>query len=303
MKKDDVFFKQILNNLSEGVYFVDLDRTITFWNKAAERITGFAASEVLGKSCEANFLRHVDDRGTELCKEICPLAFTLKDGQHRESDIYLYHKQGHRVPVYIRISPLPDEQGAIIGAVEVFSDNSRQLDMVDRMKELEEMSLLDPLTLLPNRRHIESYLEDRIEFFNRYGFNFGVLFIDIDNFKHINDTYGHQAGDEVLKTVGRTLMGNIRGSDLVGRWGGEEFIGIFNHMEKKKLCAIGRKLLALVRTSGLRRGPEDIRVTVSIGATLVKVGDTPRTIIERADRLMYLSKQKGRDIITYEPSV
>jgi diguanylate cyclase (GGDEF)-like protein/PAS domain S-box-containing protein len=302
MKKDDAFFKNVLNNLSEGVYFVDQERNITFWNKAAEQITGFTAEEVLGKPCGHNILRHVDDLGTELCKELCPLAHTLKDSRPREAEVFLYHKKGHRVPVHIRISPHLDEQGNITGAVEVFSDNSRQLDMIERVKELEEMSFLDQLTMLPNRRHIENYLEDRIEFFNRYGFNFGVLFMDIDKFKLVNDRFGHSTGDDVLKTVARTMIGNIRGSDLVGRWGGEEFVGIFNHMEKKKLCAIGHKLLALVRTSGVRRGKGDIRVTISIGATLVKKGDTPQTIIERADRLMFLAKKKGRDIITYEPA-
>lgn len=302
MKKDDAFFKQILNNLSEGVYFADLQRNITFWNKAAEQITGFKAEEVLGKSCAANILRHVDVLGVELCKEMCPLARTLKDGQFREDEVFLHHKDGHRVPVHIRISPLPDEDGNIIGAVEVFSDNSRQIDLQDRMKDLEEMSLLDSLTMLPNRRHIQNYLEDRIEVFNRYGFNFGVLFMDIDKFKNINDRFGHQFGDNVLKTVARTLIGNIRGSDLVGRWGGEEFVGIFNHMEKKKLCAIGHKLLSLVKASGLRRGPETINVTLSIGATMVSVGDSAESIIQRADRLMYLAKKKGRDIITYQPA-
>ena len=302
MKKDDAFFKQILNNLSEGVYFADLHRNITFWNKAAEEITGFKAEEVLGKPCAANILRHVDVLGVELCKEMCPLARTLKDGQFREAEVFLHHKNGHRVPVHIRISPLPDDDGNIIGAVEVFSDNSRQMDLQDRMKDLEEMSLLDSLTMLPNRRHIQSYLEDRIEVYNRYGFNFGVLFMDIDKFKDINDRFGHQFGDNVLKTVARTLIGNIRGSDVVGRWGGEEFVGIFNHMEKKKLCAIGHKLLSLVRASGLRRGQETINVTLSIGATMVSVGDSAESIIQRADRLMYLAKKKGRDIITYEPA-
>ncbi len=302
MKKDDVFFKQILNNLSEGIYFVDLQRNISFWNKASEKITGFPAEEVLGRPCSDNFLRHIDEAGNELCKSMCPLAKTLLDGQYREAEVYLFHKEGHRVPVHIRISPLPDEHGTIIGAVEVFSDNSRQLDLMDRMKDLEEMSMLDPLTMLPNRRYIEDYLNDRIEFFNRYGFNFGLMFIDIDRFKQINDRFGHPTGDDVLKMVGRTLIGNIRGSDLIGRWGGEEFIGIFNHMEKKKLCAVGRKLLALIRRSGLRNGPEEIRVTISIGATMVKVGDTPTSIVERADHLMYLAKQKGRDVITFGPS-
>ena len=97
LEKDS--YERIVENLHDGLYFVDQDRIITYWNKAAEQISGFAAEEVLGKSCSDNILTHVDSEGNRLCTEMCPLAATIADGTYRETEIYMHHKSGHRIPV------------------------------------------------------------------------------------------------------------------------------------------------------------------------------------------------------------
>ena len=122
------------------------ERRITFWNKAAEKITGFHEKEVLGRRCMDQVLTHVDDGGRCLCIESCPLSETIADGKERESEVYLHHKQGHRVPIRIRTTPITDETGKIVGAVEVFTNNSRSLGLEERLAELERLALLDPLT-------------------------------------------------------------------------------------------------------------------------------------------------------------
>ncbi|MFN3535085.1 MAG: PAS domain-containing protein, partial [Desulfatiglandales bacterium] len=96
------FYKQILDALSDGVYFVDKERRITFWNNGAERLTGYSADEVLGKSCADNLLMDVDDNGKELCTSGCPLEAVIRDGHMREADVYLHHKFGYRIPIHIK---------------------------------------------------------------------------------------------------------------------------------------------------------------------------------------------------------
>jgi PAS domain S-box-containing protein len=118
------FYATLLDNLYDGVYFVDRERRITFWNKAAERITGFTKAEVVGKRCADNLLRHVDNRGNSLCEGACPLSYTLNDSQPRSASVFLHHKDGHRLPVAIRVAPITDHQQKIVGAVEIFRDNS-----------------------------------------------------------------------------------------------------------------------------------------------------------------------------------
>ena len=146
---DDIspnFYATLLDNLYDGVYFVDRERQITFWNKAAERITGFTKAEVLGKRCADNLLRHVDDRGNSLCEGACPLSYTLRDGQLRSASVFLHHKNGHRLPVAIGVAPITDNRQNIIGAVEIFRDNSATVAALEHLKELEDLAYLDGLT-------------------------------------------------------------------------------------------------------------------------------------------------------------
>ena len=114
-------YKNIIDNLYDGVYFVDQDRVITYWNKGAERITGYQRDHVLGKSCSENILNHVTEDGLELCSGHCPLASCMDDGSIREADVYLHHADGHRVPVLVRAAPLREEYGRIFGAVEILA--------------------------------------------------------------------------------------------------------------------------------------------------------------------------------------
>ena len=297
MMKNDDFFRSLLDNLFDGVYFVDEDRTITYWNKGAERITGYASDEVIGKRCADNILMHVDGEGTILCRGICPLAETLEDGTLRNTEVYLHHKNGHRVPVSVRVAPLRDAQGTISGAVEIFSDSTPRLAALERIKEVERIAYLDPLTGLANRRYTEIVLTARYEEMRRYDWRFGVVFVDIDRFKDINDTHGHAVGDEVLRMVAKTLAGSVRSFDVVGRWGGEEFIGIIANVESRELVASANRFRVLVEQSVLPVSPL-LSVTISVGATLARPEDTIAAILKRVDTLMYQSKTAGRNRVT-----
>jgi len=142
----------LLDSLGEGAYVVDAARTIVFWNEAAERITGFSSSEVVGRRCQENVLRHVSTDGRPLCETECPLSASLADGQPRESRVFLHHKSGHRVPVDVRVGALRDAAGHMLGALEVFSDASNQEALQDQVQQLSRLAFLDMLTQLPNRR-------------------------------------------------------------------------------------------------------------------------------------------------------
>lgn len=286
------FYREILENMYDGVYFVDRERCITFWNKAAERISGYPAEKVIGSHCYDNILNHVTENGTQLCLTGCPLHATIQDGKPREAEVFLRHANGHRVPVLIRTTPLRDEDGVIIGAIEVFSDNSR---LFRRVKRLEQAAHLDPLTRIANRRYMESRLELALVEFQQHRIPFGVLFLDIDYFKRVNDTFGHEAGDRVLQMVANTLQGNIRADDLVARWGGEEFLVLLSNIELNGLRIVAEKLRALVKTSSLRIPERTIQVTVSIGGALVCLEDDIASLLRRADQNMYRAKLAGRD--------
>jgi diguanylate cyclase (GGDEF)-like protein/PAS domain S-box-containing protein len=299
MDDQNIFWKDLLDNLHDGVYFVDEHLTITYWNRSAEEITGFAADEVVGRRCPDNILRHINHEGLHLCDEGCPLRQTLQDGEKREGEVFLHHKKGHRVPIMLRVSPIYQD-GRIVGAVESFSDNSKQMTLLQRIAEVHQLALLDPLTGLANRRYGEITLRSRLSELKRYGWPFGVLFIDIDHFKRVNDRYGHNTGDAVLQMVTNTLRCNLRSFDLICRWGGEEFLVIVANVSDTQLAEIAHKLRLLVEESVLEIGEESLRVTVSIGAAFAQHTDNTESLIDRGDHLMYQSKLAGRNRVSIE---
>lgn len=297
MRSDDLY-RTIVENMQDGVYFVDRDRRITYWNRAAERITGYSATEVVGHGCADNFLVHVDATGRQLCEGSCPLAESMQDGRVHEAEVYLHHKQGHRLPVWVRTSPIVGPDGSFMGAVETFSDISVRLALREQVEVLRTLALVDPLTNLPNRRHLEAQVHARLEELRRSRVGFGMLFLDIDRFKEVNDRYGHAVGDQVLTVVGRTLSLSVRPFDVVGRWGGEEFAGIIAHADRAMLSGVAERLRVLVAQSRAQTAEGELTITVSIGATLAEPGDKPDSLLRRADALMYASKAQGRNRVT-----
>ena len=118
MKLSQSSYENIVRSLHDGLYFVDRDRKIIYWNEAAEKISGFTASEIIGKSCADNFLTHIDGDDNNLCNGSCPLAITMQNGNLNEAEVYMHHKDGHRIPVSVRASTLRDNDGNIIGGIE-----------------------------------------------------------------------------------------------------------------------------------------------------------------------------------------
>lgn len=300
MQENRDFYKDLVDNLYDGVYFVDRERVITYWNKGAERITGYKSERVLGHSCRDNLLNHVDASGGVLCGNQCPLAACMEDGSIRDAEVFLHHADGHRVPVLVRASPMRDANGQIIGAVEIFSADVGMTSLRQELRELRRSINADPLTGIGNRQYLEGRLRAVFAEFEGQSPAAGLLFMDIDHFKQVNDTYGHEVGDKALRMVASTLYHNIRKTDAVGRWGGEEFLAIMYHVASlNAMRAISEKLRILVEHSRLDFEGKSLSVTISGGGTLFLPDDTPESVVQRADELMYQSKRAGRNRISY----
>jgi diguanylate cyclase (GGDEF)-like protein/PAS domain S-box-containing protein len=294
----DINYRDLIGHIIDGLYLVDKKRKIIYWNKSAERITGYSKDDVIGHACHENILVHVDTQGRGLCRSVCPLAATIKDGNPRDAEVYLHHKQGHRVPVWVRTTQLKDSTGQVVGGAELFSDLSANNAIASKIEELERLSLIDALTQLANRRFVEMELVGRLSEMQRYQLSFGLLMLDIDFFKKVNDRYGHDVGDRVLQTVSKTMVQSARPHDLFGRWGGEEFIGIIRNVDQEGLRAVCERLRTLIANSFVKQNGGYINVTASIGATVAARDDNPESIVKRTDQLLYSSKREGRDRCT-----
>ena len=300
MKKLEAFYSDIINNLEDGIYFVDSHRKITLWNKAAERITGYTADEIIGRPCQDNILCHIDMEGTPLCLVGCPLFATLGDGEHRIAEVLLRHKDGHRIAILVKILPMY-EDGEIIGAVEIFTPKTTIASDSQLVDSLTDKVMTDALTQLPNRMYLESFFDYKMQEFKRFGNFFCVLFLDIDNFSHFNNTYGHHIGDKVLQSIAQSFRQNLRDTDAMGRWGGEEFLGIFSIRNEREAAIVAEKVRLLVSGSEiLNDDGERLHVTASIGVALAKPTDRLEGIVERADSLMYQSKKASKNCFHVE---
>jgi diguanylate cyclase (GGDEF)-like protein/PAS domain S-box-containing protein len=299
---DPDLIQQLFDDVSDGVYFLDADRKITFWSLGAERLTGYRAEDVVGRMCFDGLLAHTDTTGRLLCgKPTCPAATCMRNGSPGQRLIFFTHRDGRRVPVHVHSRPMIDRDGTVVGAAEVFRVAAESRTSRTRLEELEQMALLDPLTGVGNRRLGDKELAGRLNEAERYDWKFGVLFVDIDGFKRVNDVHGHDAGDEVLERVAQTLSQNVRSFDSVIRWGGDEFLVLLRNVSREPLLSIAEKLRQLIAGLGVSRGAIQLQVTVSVGATLVRPGDSPATLLRRADALMYDGKHAGGNRVTLDP--
>jgi len=293
------FYRELLDHIVDGVYFVDRDRRILYWNEGAFRLTGYKAEELLGKCCQDDILCHVDYSGKNLCHDGCPLTASIADGKPHSANVFLRHKQGRRVPVNVQIQPMLGTDGSIVGAIEIFSDNSAEIEAQRKIEAMKRLAFLDHLTQLPNRRYLEMSLHSALSEYQVHKDPLGVLLIDFDGFKEINDSFGHFSGDRALQEAAGTLMKSFRPTDIVGRWGGDEFLAIAYNVSEAILSELAKRCVALVgQTSILGDDDRRIPLSISVGAALSRLGESADELLQRADALMYLSKTGGRDRAT-----
>ena len=212
-----------------------------------------------------------------------------------QANVFLRHKQGRRVPVSVRVQPMRAADGSIIGAIEIFSDNSAEIEAQRKTEAMDRLAFLDHLTQLPNRRFLEMSLQTALSEFQVHKDPLGVLVIDLDEFKKINDSFGHSGGDRALQEAAKTLTGSLRPTDTVGRWGGDEFLAIARNVDREILSSLAERCVALIAQTSVPSNDERrISLSSSVGAALSRPGETAEELIQRADELMYRSKTGGR---------
>lgn len=173
---------------------------------------------------------------------------------------------------------------------------NKQIEMEAVMAQASEVAHVDPLTFLPNRRTIVRELQDEVLRAERYPSQLSISIVDVDHFKNINDTYGHPIGDEVLRQVAYQLRDQVRHPDMVGRYGGEEFLIILPNSDKRAAAEQADRLCRQMRETVITVKGHKIKVTLSIGTAQLKTGkDTWDSLLNRADNAMYEAKNRGRD--------
>ncbi|HUH98152.1 MAG TPA: diguanylate cyclase [Anaerolineales bacterium] len=292
------FYKSLVQNAFDGMMQVDLEGYIVAWNAGAQRMFGFTAKDVIGTLYQSQSVKQVSENDSKLVSSRLPLFLTLQDGQVREDHIYLQHLEGYRVSVLARVIPIFNNKNKIIGALQIFNDSKSLIAAREQRKRVEQTIFFDDLTGIGNRKHIENRIKFALDDYKVSRAEFCVLFIDIDHFKRLNDSYGHLAGDKVLRFIANTLRHNLRATDSCGRWGGEEFLALILDINLEGVKIVAEKIRRLIEQAKIQEGHRNLGVTISIGASVCQPDDTVESIIQRTDELMYKSKENGRNRVT-----
>lgn len=290
-------FDRIFKHFNEGVYLVDKNRKILYYNEAAEHFSGFDRHYVTGRHCFDNIFNHMAEDGTLLCFNGCPLHRSIQENIDTEGYVYLRHKDGFRLKVHVKTMPIL-ENGEIVGALEVFSPMIPQEETNQTIHFYKQQLLMDPLTKVHNRKILETG-DPLLDLDQSDMQRMGVIFIDIDNFKSYNDTYGHDLGDQILINIAKTLTNSISMNDLVIRYGGEEFLILSPDSSKEKVTILAEKIRLLVENTKIEKDQLSLNYQISLGATLRHYKEPLVAAINRADQAMYKSKFMGKNRVTY----
>jgi diguanylate cyclase (GGDEF)-like protein/PAS domain S-box-containing protein len=282
-----------INNTPLAVLEWDRDFRLVRWSPQAEQLFGWVADEVLGMPIDGNPLLHDEDRGA-----VADLLGRLMSGEEPRTTGLTRNtrKGGQTIWCEWYHSCLLDDRGNIVSSLSFVQDVSLRIQAEER---LHHMATRDALTGLPNRLLLHERLAQAIAQARRSGRRVGVLFIDLDRFKNVNDTLGHRIGDELLKHVSAALTGALRDTDLLARLGGDEFMVVVEDFDDPStLGRIAQKLLDAV-AQPFKIEEHDIYVTSSIGISVYPDdSDDPEELLKHADVAMYHSKELGRN--TYQ---
>ncbi|OIQ87135.1 cyclic di-GMP phosphodiesterase Gmr [mine drainage metagenome] len=280
----------------EGIMVSDADNVILRVNAAFTSLTGYAAHEVVGQT-PAMLRSGEHDEGFYQA-----LWETLAQDHYWQGEIWNRHKSGEVCPVWLTVTTLLDDAGKVANYVSSLSD-IRQFKRAE--EQIHKLAYFDALTGLPNRRMLYDRLKQAIALTGRTHGHGAILFIDLDNFKIINDTRGHDVGDMLLIEVSQRLQSCVRGEDTVARLGGDEFVLMVDRLSDSpdqvvsQIEAVGEKVLQLFARPFVLDGKQHY-VTPSIGVSLFHdPGITVDELLKRADTAMYQAKQSGRNAIRF----
>jgi len=276
-------FRAIVDNLEEGVYITDRFRKITYWNRGAERITGFLAQDVVGRFCRDNILVHCNEHNQPICTQGCPLQEVIRDGVPREMHVYLRHHDGHRVPAHVRSLPLKDEAGQIAGAAEIFAEHIEAPEFTTQDLVLAASGCLDEETGIPNHALTESYLQECLRFFESHRIQFAVFAIRADRVEEFRAQHGKEAVAAILRAIAHTLRHALPAEDFVGRWGPDRFLVTLRYARQVPLDRAEERLRDRVYSTSVPWWGDYLSMKASTSLTRAQVGDTLETLRDRIE--------------------
>lgn len=282
-------FRAVLDSSKQGIYIVRPDRTILYWNKGAEAITGYTAADIVGRRCPDTGLKHIDSSGRPLCELNCPLLETAVRGNERTERVTVRRSDGMRVPIRTRFIPIR-ENGRVEAVAEVFEQISAEVYDDHMISTLSYELMHDKETGLPNKEYLGNFIRYKVSEFLLFNQKCAVLRADLNGIEDYVDEHGDVRGGELLAAAARHVSAKVRRSDVIGRWGKSEIIGVYMYGELEDLHVIGEKFRSLIKEALVPYKAEKLADKVAVGMTAIRQDDTVDSLVLRAEHMM----NKGR---------
>ena len=281
-----------LNSIGDAVMSSDIGGQVTYLNPVAERMTGWSLEEAAGHPLEEVF-RIIDGTTREAVQNPMALAIQENKTVGLTPNCVLVRRDGVEAAIEDSAAPIHDRRGRVSGAVMVFHDVSTARALSVRMSYLAQH---DDLTDLPNRILFNDRLTQAIALAQRHRQKLALLYLDVDRFKHINDSLGHTVGDHLLQSVAQRLVASVRNSDTVSRQGGDEFVILLSEVSDARDAVVSVDKILLALSAPHYIDQHDLHLTASIGIVIYPDdGMEGKTLLTNADFAMYHAKESGRN--------
>ncbi len=289
-----LFEAKLLDNMYDAVIFVDAQGRIIQWNHGAERLTGIVGASICGQHWHPEILKLSDEKNHPIGESECPVLAAIGSGVQSLRRLTVWGRNGRSASVDSHVIPVIGSGGTTQGAILLLHDASSEITLEQRCQTLAEKATRDPLTKVANRAEFDRVHDVFVTAHQQQQVPCSLLMCDLDRFKSVNDTYGHQAGDEAIKSLAALLKGACHAGDLVARYGGEEFVVLLTDCDNASAARRAEQIrVALSQLSQPKMNGKSI--TVSFGVTEIQPGDTPETMLRRADRALLTAKDNGRN--------
>ncbi len=295
LRESETRYRGLIETMPDAVFLTDLDFTVQVCNQQACSLLGIdTIGDLLGQNALDFFSPEQQARLLQDSRDL------LETGEGGTNEFLMFRKDGSEFPCEIKASLLPDELGKPKGFIGIFRDITARKQLEKQAQDLyaqvENLARRDSLTNLYNHRYFYELAEAEFARTRRYHHPLALIIIDFDHFKAVNDTFGHMAGDQVLRQVSEIILENLRSVDIVGRIGGDEFLVLLPETSRDEALAVAGRLCAAFDDRPLAIGSQRIAVTASFGISI----DSPQcadliALVHQADLALYLAKNKGRD--------
>ena len=285
-----------LEGLYDGFHLLDADRNFLIWSRGADSLLGRRIQDMRGQPWSCRLLGYRDFQGQAIHDDDCPLRQAMDSGRTTMSQMEALRADGPPVRLELQAIPLYDDDDVFQGVAEVFRDLARSGGKrPQEFRELKLKATRDALTNVANRGELETQLTALVgEFVRNPNEPFSVIFADADHFKRVNDTYGHQVGDQVLIDLAKLFTRETYSGELVGRYGGEEFVVLCPGTDLEQAVRRAERLRSTLQDTKIG-GVERLKITASFGVAQSEPGDSVESVLRRSDKALYTAKEKGRN--------